>query len=184
MKMRNVGWCARRLILSQLSADSSLCRRSQARGRVCGGDQSAEPVWRLCNRPLKTFARSPLQLMAAQRWQVAAALSAAVTTTNHQETAPNLQAEPSQKKRPTPNATRSSGERVWGRGASLREAASPPASPSPQKLGGVETQRMRALVLLGFSSQCSVLGWRQKLPPVLTRVLRSPRQRLMLPEST
>ncbi len=29
----------------------------------------------------------------------------------------------------TPNASRSSGEGVWGRGASLREAASPPASP-------------------------------------------------------
>ena len=28
-----------------------------------------------------------------------------------------------------PNASRSSGERVWGRGASLREAASPPESP-------------------------------------------------------
>ncbi len=30
-----------------------------------------------------------------------------------------------------PNASRSSGEGVWGRGASLREAASPPASPKP-----------------------------------------------------
>ena len=30
-----------------------------------------------------------------------------------------------------PNASRSSGEGVWGRGASLREAASPPESPQP-----------------------------------------------------
>ncbi len=30
-----------------------------------------------------------------------------------------------------PNASRSSGEGVWGRGASLREAASPPESPPP-----------------------------------------------------
>ena len=34
------------------------------------------------------------------------------------------------KERRTPNASRSSGEGVWGRGASLREAASPPASPT------------------------------------------------------
>ena len=33
-------------ILSQPSADSALC----------GGDQRTEPVWRLCNRPLETFA--------------------------------------------------------------------------------------------------------------------------------
>ena len=124
--------------------------------------------------------------------QVAAAQSAAVTTTNSQGTAPTLQAEPTPKnratqtpaalrergsggdallseKRPLPrsspmpagrggsvshrdhnhftrnrphlaggtnseephntNASRSSGEGVWGRGASLREAASPPESP-------------------------------------------------------
>ena len=33
-----------------------------------------------------------------------------------------------------PNASRSSGEGVWGRGASLREAASPPESPHPLPL--------------------------------------------------
>ena len=32
---------------------------------------------------------------------------------------------------PKPNASYSSGEGVWGRGASLREAASPPESPHP-----------------------------------------------------
>ncbi len=43
----------------------------------------------------------------------------------------HAQAEPSQKQRTPPNASRSSGERGWGRGASLREAASPPESPQP-----------------------------------------------------
>ena len=58
--------------------------------RACGHDQRTEPVWRLCDRPLETFARSLLQLCRGQRWQVAAALSAAVTTTMQQENAPNL----------------------------------------------------------------------------------------------
>ena len=64
-----------------------------------------------------------------KRRKSAAALSAAVDTHNMQETAPNLQAEPPPKEPHPPNATRSSGEGVWGRGASLREAASPPAPP-------------------------------------------------------
>ena len=37
----------------------------------------------------------------------------------------HLQAKPSWKERRNPNASCSSGEGVWGRGASLREAASP-----------------------------------------------------------
>ena len=64
-----------------------------------------------------------------QREQVAAALSAAVTTTKPIGDAPTPQAEPTKKKSRPPNASRSSGEGVWGRGASLREAASPPESP-------------------------------------------------------
>ena len=40
-----------------------------------------------------------LKLVGAQRWQVTAALSAAVTTTQQQETARNFQAEPSSQKR-------------------------------------------------------------------------------------
>ena len=63
------------------------------------------------------------------RRKVAAALSAAVTTTKQQETMPNSQAELRLKKRTRQNASYSSGEGVWGRGASLREAASPPESP-------------------------------------------------------
>ena len=41
--------------------------------------------------------------------------------------------------RVNPNASRSSGEGVWGRGASLREAASPPES-SPRHLFGRERE--------------------------------------------
>ena len=63
--------------------------------------------------------------------KVAAALSAAVTTIKQEGTEPTSQAEPTKKKHTPPNASRSSGEGVWGRGASLREAASPPEFPPP-----------------------------------------------------
>ena len=33
-----------------------------ARFRACGHDQRTEPVWRLCDRPLETFARSLFKL--------------------------------------------------------------------------------------------------------------------------
>ena len=63
--------------------------------------------------------------------KVAAALSAAVTITKQQGNAPTPQAEPSmQKKHPTPNASRSSGEGVWGRWRfSQRSGLSPRVSP-------------------------------------------------------
>ena len=35
---------------------------AEARFRACGHDQRTEPVWRLCDRPLETFARSHHQL--------------------------------------------------------------------------------------------------------------------------
>ena len=92
-------------------------------------DQRTEPVWRLCDRPLETFARSLLQLRGARCWQVAAALSAAVTTTKQQEACTHLTGGTTYAEVTAPNASRSSGKGVWGRGASLREAASPPASP-------------------------------------------------------
>ena len=98
---------------------------------LCGGDQRTEPVWRLCDRPLETFARSPLQLCGSQRWQVAAALSAAVTTTKPIGDRTHLTGGTTHAEAHTPNAICSSGEGVWGRGASLREAASPPESPPP-----------------------------------------------------
>ena len=34
----------------------------EARFRACGHDQRTEPVWRLCDRPLETFARSLFKL--------------------------------------------------------------------------------------------------------------------------
>ena len=83
----------------------------------------------LCDRPLETFARSPLQLCGSQRWQVAAALSAAVTTTKPIGDRPHLTGGTTYAEAHPPNAICSSGEGVWGRGASLREAASPPESP-------------------------------------------------------
>ena len=118
--------------------DSSRCGGSQGgrvcgRGRIspsaeagfraCGHDQRTEPVWRLCDRPLETFA--PAGTIVGR---VAAALSAAVTTTTPQETAPHLQAEPTKKKpaRQTPAALR---ERGSGGEALLSEKR-----PLPQKL--------------------------------------------------
>ena len=69
-----------------------------------------------------------LTLYGIQRWQVAAALSAAVTITKPQETAPNAQAEPTKKKqtRQTPAALR---ERGAGGEALLSEKR-----PLPQNL--------------------------------------------------
>ena len=80
------------------------------------------------------FSERPPPSQYAKRWQVAAALSAAVTTTKRIGDAPNSQAEPTPKKRSNPNASYSSGEGVWGRGASLREADSPPEFPLPSAL--------------------------------------------------
>ena len=79
--------------------------------------------------PATPSVRSSSNLVVIQCWQVAAALSAAVTTIKQQETASTLQAEPTKEKAHPPNASRSSGEGVWGGGASLREAASSPESP-------------------------------------------------------
>ena len=85
-----------------------------------------EAVRQLSDRPLLP----PLMnLYRFQRWQVAAALSAAVTTPKPIGDRPHSQAEPTPKDRPTPNASRSSGEGGWGGGASLRETAAPPAYP-------------------------------------------------------
>ncbi len=95
---------------------------------LCGGCQGES---RLRTRPkdgarLAAF-RSPfgnlrphlISLCRSLRWQVAAALSAAVTSTKQQETAPTLQAEPTMQKQPrqTPAALR---EGARGRGFSQR----------------------------------------------------------------
>ena len=77
------------------------------------------------------------QRIRSPRWLVAAALSAAVTSTKPQETAPNSQAEPSQKKSTPPNANRSSGERGLGGEALLSEKRPlPPVIPQNVSSGG------------------------------------------------
>ena len=70
---------------------------------------------------------------SGKRWLVAAALSAAVTTTKWQDTASNAQAEPPMQKRTsqTPAALRERG--VWGeRGFSQRSRLSPQHVPYPR----------------------------------------------------
>ena len=96
-----------------------------------------EPVWQLSDHPRHPFGPPLIDDYRGKRWQVAAALSAAVTTTNQQKTAPTLQAEPSQKKRRPPNASRSSGERGLGGEALLSEKRPlPPASPQSHVSSG------------------------------------------------
>ena len=55
---------------------------------ACGRDQRTEPVWRLSGRPRHLFGSPLISLYDPQRRQVAAALSAAVTTTKPQGIAP------------------------------------------------------------------------------------------------
>ena len=50
-----------------------------------------EAVCQLSDRPRHPFGSQLISLYLAKRWQVAAALSAAVTTTNFQGTASNFQ---------------------------------------------------------------------------------------------
>ena len=74
----------------------------------------------------------------------------------------------------TSNASRSSGEGVWGRGASLREAASPPESP-PNSLSGREREggafRRKAASLASplrpyFSKEATVWVFSKSKAPV------------------
>ena len=83
-----------------------------------------------------------------QRRKSAAALSAAVDSPKPIGDAPTPQAEPSQRNRPPPNASRSSGERVLGGEAPLSEKRPlPPASPYPRLFrreregGGFSTEK-------------------------------------------
>ena len=108
--------------------------------RLCGGDQRTEPVWRLCNRPLETFAPC-----GGNRWQVAAALSAAVTTTKPIEDALPFRRNQLRKKvaTQTPAALRERG--VWG-----ERRFSQSSGLSPQKLPSTSSLRegARGRVLL------------------------------------
>ena len=103
---------------------------AEARFRACGHDQRTEPVWRLCDRPLETFARSLLQLCSDP---TLAGRGGSVSRRDHSQAyrrRAHLTGGTNYVEVPTSNASRSSGEGVWGRGASLREAASPPESPN------------------------------------------------------
>ena len=95
--------------------------------------QWTKAVCQLSDRPLLP----PLMnLYRFQRWQVAAALSAAVTTTKPIGDRPHSQAEPTPKDRPTPNASRSSGEGGLGeRRFSQRSGLSPGISPHLRLFG-------------------------------------------------
>ena len=118
------GYILSRLRLTAPSAEGAKGAASADAGfRLCGHDQRTEPVWRLCNRPLETFAPC-----GGNRWQVAAALSAAVTTTNPIEDASPFRRNQLRKKvaTQTPAALR---ERGSGGEALLSEKR-----PLPQRL--------------------------------------------------
>ena len=127
-----------RRVYPQLCADahdSSLCGGRllwDSEGfRLCGGDQRTEPVWRLCDRPLETFAR-PFPIIGCN--PTLAGRGGSVSRRDHNQLAGNRAQlawgrKLGGKVKLIPSC--SSGEGVWGRGASLREAASPPESPPP-----------------------------------------------------
>ena len=89
----------------------------------------------LCDRPLETFARSLLQLYGNP---TLAGHGGSVSRRDHNQVAGNrthLSGGTNSEEAYPPNASRSSGEGVWGGGASLREAASSPAfPPNPSSL--------------------------------------------------
>ena len=118
-----------RLILCQPSADCSLCG-----GSLWGGASRKASPERGGAR------RRRAEGFVPPRRTVAAALSAAVTTTAQQEP-PHLSGGTKPAEAHPPNASRSSGEGVWGGGASLREAASSPESPPPHQLFAIACSR-------------------------------------------
>ena len=108
---------------------------------VTGDFASAEARRWLSDRPRHPFGFPLISLYRTKRWRVAAALSAAVTTTKQQETAPTSQAVPSQKKRPNSNASRSSGERgLGGEGLLSEKPPLPPESPVTPVSSGRERE--------------------------------------------
>ena len=91
-----------------------------------GARRWTEPVWQLSDRPRHPFGPPTLQF---GRNPTLAGRGGSVSRRDHNQAYwrdIHLPGGTKQEKRRTPNATRSSGEGVWGRGASLREAASPP----------------------------------------------------------
>ena len=118
--------------------DSFFCGRSLGGFRLCGGE--AVDGARLADfRSPPATPSEPLLigLSRTQRWQVAAALSAAVTITKPIGDAPTSQAKPTPKKCPNPNAGRSSGGSA--REGLLSEKpppSQPPRSPHVSSGGG------------------------------------------------
>ena len=109
--------------LAGRGAGVRVCGRGRSLGefRLCGGDQRA------FRSPFGNLRLPLMSLYRFRRWQVAAALSAAVTTAEPIGERPHSQAEPSKRHRLTPNASRSSGGDLGE--ALLSEKRPPPASP-------------------------------------------------------
>ena len=84
----------------------------------------------------KCLPTDPMLPCPSPHRQVAAALSAAVTTTKFIGNRPHLAWAHKSEGSVKPIPSYSSGEGVWGRGASLREAASPPEFPLLVSSGG------------------------------------------------
>ena len=95
-----------------------------------------EPVWQLSDRPRHPFGSLTLLLGSNP---TLAGRGGSVSRRDHNQAAGNraeLSGGSTYAEATPPNASRSSGEGVWGRGASLREAASPPESPSTHVSSG------------------------------------------------
>ncbi len=127
---------------SQLEGLSSVSLRLTAPSaeRVKGDFASAEarrwtePVWQLSDRPRHPFGSLTLLLGSNP---TLAGRGGSVSRRDHNQATGNrayLSGGTNSEERRNPSASRSSGEGVWGRGASLREAASPPESPHRKSL--------------------------------------------------
>ena len=127
--------------------------------------------------PATPSVRSLCYLVVAQRWQVAAALSAAVTTAPQKRTAPNSQGRASPKEESSlfPTALRERG--VWGeRRFSQRSGLSPQRLPTPSSLE--EGARGRGLF---FRKASSLAINHPKSPRCSSRIFRPMRMRTMPP---
>ena len=116
--------------------DSSLCGGSQ--GAASADAEEISPLRRRGGgfpiAPATPSVRIPCNLVVTQRWQVAAALSAAVTTTKQQEPAQTFRRNQLRRSNQLKRQPLFGREGSGGRGASLREAASPPSVPYPTSL--------------------------------------------------
>ena len=105
-----------------MTAPSAEGAKGAASADAEGDFASAEARRGLSDRPRRPFGPPLISLYQMKRWQVAAALSAAVTSTDLQGTALTFQAEPTMQKHPLKRQPLSGREREGG--AFLRKAAS------------------------------------------------------------